>query len=199
VTKATLAGLVAVLVVAPSVLAPAAAFADRRPHDRGRSQRLHTVPPQRFFPHRFHGHGARFRVIAPPVVTYAVPSYAPPVYAPPVYAPPPVYYPPVYAPPPPAYAPPPMQTVIEFPTGRYELRGDGFTTPYRWVWIPNPPVAPPAEPEPEATPKAAPAPPEPARRTEFYRWTDDAGVVHLTDRWEKVPEAYRAKAVKSQS
>jgi hypothetical protein len=194
VTKATLAGLVAVLVVAPSVLAPAAAFADRRPHDRGRSQRLHTVPPQRFFPHRFHGHGARFRVIAPPVVTYAVPSYAPPVYAPP-----PVYYPPVYAPPPPAYAPPPMQTVIEFPTGRYELRGDGFTTPYRWVWIPNPPVAPPAEPEPEATPKAAPAPPEPARRTEFYRWTDDAGVVHLTDRWEKVPEAYRAKAVKSQS
>jgi len=82
-----------------------------------------------------------------------------------------------------------MDTVIEFPSGRYELRGDGITTPYRWVWIPNPPTAPPAEPSSSA----------PARHTEFYRWTDAEGVLHLSDRWEKVPEAYRATAKKSQS
>jgi hypothetical protein len=184
--------------VASTVLAPAYAFADRRHHGRDHSHRLHTVPPQRVFPRKFfHGHAKRFGVIAPPVVTYAVPSYAAPVYAPP----PPVYYPPVYTPAPPAYsyAPPPMQTVIEFPNGRYELRGDGITTPYRWVWIPNPPTSPPADEAPPAPSVTPPAPAEPARRIDVYRWTDDEGVVHLTDRWEKVPEAYRTKAKKSPS
>lgn len=28
--------------------------------------------------------------------------------------------------------------------GRYVLRGDGITTAYQWVWIPNPPSTPPA-------------------------------------------------------
>lgn len=40
--------------------------------------------------------------------------------------------------------PPPMPTVIQYPHGRYELRGDGTTTLYHWVWIPNPPPPPPA-------------------------------------------------------
>jgi hypothetical protein len=92
-----------------------------------------------------------------------------------------------------------MQTVIEFPNGRYELRGDGITTPYRWVWIPNPPTSPPADEAPPAPSVTPPAPAEPARRIDVYRWTDDEGVVHLTDRWEKVPEAYRTKAKKSPS
>lgn len=194
-TKGTLAGLAALLIV---TLAPAPASADRHRHDRGRSQRLHSVPPQRFFPHRsFQGQGTRFGVIAPPVVTYGVPSYAVPVDAPP----PPVSYPPASTPAPPrySYAPPPMQTVIEFPAGRYELRGDGITTPYRWVWIPNPPASPPADEAPPAPSVAPPAPAEPARPIDVYRWTDDRGVVHLTDRWGKVPEAYRPKAKKSQS
>src|SRR2546427_5342754 len=39
----------------------------------------------------------------------------------------------------PAPAPPPMPSVVEYPHGRYELRGDGVTAPYAWVWIPNPP------------------------------------------------------------
>ncbi len=40
--------------------------------------------------------------------------------------------------------PPPMPTVVQYPHGRYELRGDGTTTQYHWVWIPNPPPPPPA-------------------------------------------------------
>jgi hypothetical protein len=37
-----------------------------------------------------------------------------------------------------------MPNVVFFPHGRYELRGDGITMPYVWVWIPNPPSAPPS-------------------------------------------------------
>lgn len=32
---------------------------------------------------------------------------------------------------------------VVFPEGRYILQGDGVNVPYRWVWIPNPPTAPP--------------------------------------------------------
>ena len=181
--KAVLAALALVTGIA---LAPGDADADGR-RDR---PRLHSSPPTRFFPRdHFHGH-RRFRghnggfttIIAPPVITYSVPQYVPvPEYVPP----PPMYAPPAYS-----YAPPPpMQRVVEFPTGRYELHGDGITTPYRWVWIPNPPASPPVEEPPAAPP--APASAEPTRRTAVYRWTDAAGVVHLTDRLEKVPEAYR--------
>lgn len=50
-------------------------------------------------------------------------------------------------PPPPAYP-----TVVEYPHGRYELRGDGIRTAYQWVWIPKAPPPPPP-------PPAAPPPP----------------------------------------
>jgi hypothetical protein len=83
-----------------------------------------------------------------------------------------------------------MPDIIEYQNGRYELRGDGINTPYKWVWIPNPPPGPPAD--------AAP-PPGPARRTTLYRWTDKDGAVHWTDRLDAVPEAYRSKVTKSQS
>lgn len=102
---------------------------------------------------------------APPVYVAPAPVY----YAQPAYSSPPVYYArpaytygsPVYASTAPiyverrvsarTYTPPPRRTyptVVEYPHGRYELRGDGETAPYRWVWIPNPPVAPPAPPAP---------------------------------------------------
>jgi hypothetical protein len=68
---------------------------------------------------------------------------------------------------------------VEFPTGRYELRGDGITTPHTWVWVPAPPSQPPAG--------------EPSRH-QLYRWTDADGVAHWTDRLEIVPEQYRAEA-----
>jgi len=77
---------------------------------------------------------------------YVTPVYAAPAY--PVYVERPVYYQQVYVPPP--AAPPTYQTVVQYPHGRYELRGDGIQTPYQWVWIPNPPPPPPA---------TAPAPP----------------------------------------
>jgi hypothetical protein len=92
-------------------------------------------------------------IYQPPV--YAYPS---PVVAPAYASPPPAYVAPAYAPPPPAYAsrtvalqPPPAShsTTVQYPHGRYELRGDGVRTAYQWVWIPN---APPPPPPPTAPP-----------------------------------------------
>jgi hypothetical protein len=139
-----------------------------------------------------------------------------------VYAPPAFYYPPAvsyvadYAPAPvypvtyqvPAAAPAPMigtgsvtlspapPSVVEYPHGRYELRGDGVTTAYQWVWIPNPPPAPPpaAPPPPAVTPPAAPPPASDAPRSRLYRWTDDLGVTHWTNRADNVPPEYRKLA-----
>jgi len=45
---------------------------------------------------------------------------------------------------------PRYSNVVWYPHGRYELRGDGVTTAYQWVWIPNPPP-PPAAPPPAPT------------------------------------------------
>jgi len=98
------------------------------------------------------------------------------------YDPPPVYAPPVAQAIPPV-PPPPMPEVVEFSTGRYQLRGDGAGTAYSWVWIPNPPTAPPAGPS-----SIPPAQAPPAR---LYRWSDDQGVVHLTNLWDAVPPQYR--------
>jgi hypothetical protein len=79
-----------------------------------------------------------------------------------VYAPPPAVYPapatyasaPAY--PVAAYAPAVRQTAprppavtreVVYAQGRHVLLGDGVTSPYQWVWVPNPPAgAPPAPP-----------------------------------------------------
>ena len=157
--------------------------------------------------HRFHHRpvGSRLIVVAP-FVPFGFYSAPPVVYSSPVvyYAPPPVYYsppppsyygpPPAYAAPPPApaYAPPvqqdvqPIQREVVFPTGRYVLQGDGVSTPYRWVWIPNPPTAPPAAP---GTPSGAIGKARP-----IYAWTDTNGVTTWTDRASKVPPEHRANA-----
>jgi len=39
------------------------------------------------------------------------------------------------------------QRTVSYPEGRYELYGDGRTTPYYWVWVPAG-VTPPAPPPP---------------------------------------------------
>ncbi|PYO22534.1 MAG: hypothetical protein DMD88_06550 [Candidatus Rokuibacteriota bacterium] len=86
-------------------------------------------------------------------LAYSRPVYvAPPVYAAPVYVERPMYYQQVYVPTPVVAQAPPYPTVVQYPHGRYELRGDGIQMPYQWVWIPNPPLPPPP-------PAAAPAPP----------------------------------------
>jgi hypothetical protein len=116
----------------------------------------------------------------------------------------------VYVAPPPvtSLTPEPSRpTVVEHPTGRYELHGDGMTTPYRWVWIPNPPPGPPAPLETPSlgpsipapsTPPAALHPPAtphpPGPRSEIYRWADDDGVAHWTNKLEKIPARYRPRA-----
>ena len=149
-------------------------------------------------------HTGRFQHHRGTIVVFPSPFYyAPPVYsAPPVYAPPPmIYAPPVayaappaayappataYAPPPaPAAPPPPMPRTVEFGSGRYELRGDGVTSPYVWVWIPNPPTAPPPG---YSAPSTAPA---------LYRWTDERGVATWTDDLQKVPARFRAQAAQT--
>ena len=93
-------------------------------------------------------------------------------------------------------APPPAEsawpTVIEHPTGRYELRGDGVVIPHAWVWIPHPPPVPPAAaPPPAEEPLVGTAPS--ARRTATYQWTDEEGTTFLTNRLETVPRAYRSR------
>jgi hypothetical protein len=76
----------------------------------------------------------------------------------------PVYASTIYVSPPPRviYAAPtvvvlpapvaPIPGVVYYPHGRYELRGDGVSAAYQWVWIPNPPPPPPAEAPPAALP-----------------------------------------------
>ena len=106
------------------------------------------------------GHGAArvavgvvtFAVFAPFIIVGEVVSaLSPPFRSPPVVvAPPPVYSaPPVYRGQ--VYAAPAPPTVVQYPHGRYELRGDGIATAYQWVWIPNSTIPPP--------PPGAPPPP----------------------------------------
>ena len=95
----------------------------------------------------------------------------------------------VSPPPPPASSAP---TVVQYDTGRFELRGDGMTMPYTWVWIPNPPPPPPAGPPSLAWPGGPPV-----SHGHLYRWTDDQGVVHLTDSLESVPRPYRSQAAET--
>ena len=173
-----------VAVAAAAVPSPAVGQQQRHQLREGRgsdSSRPHDRP------------GLRRRQHAPrPFVTYYVP---PPVVYDTYYTPPPVYYVPpvVYQAPPVSYPAPAMPRVIEYPTGRYELRGDGVSTPYEWAWIPNPPPEPPPPfeppsvlPEPEVEPEA------PARSREAFRWTDAGGVTTWTDRLDNVTEGYRA-------
>jgi hypothetical protein len=155
--------------------------------------------------HRGFAHRPFFPVfVSPSTVVSTVIAPAPLYAAPPVYAAPPLYpAAPFYAPAP-AYAappaPPPIPRVVEYPGGRYELRGDGVASPYVWVWIPDPPAAPPppAAPAPPAeAPEPSLGPRAPAPRSTAYRWTDDSGVTTWTDSLEKVPARFRAQAAQS--
>ncbi len=163
-------------------------------------------------PHGFHHLGSRHfarsfgsvAVFAAPAVIYASPSalygsQPAPAYDPSDYYPPQMGYSQPYAttmsltpsPAPPAPPPPPMPSVVEYPTGRYELRGDGAMTPYTWIWIPNPPPAPPSAPPMDpAAPVGSPG----VRLSKLYHWTDDEGVAHWTDRRDVVPPQYREEA-----
>ena len=157
------------------------------------------------FPHHF------FRPFVPfvsgfvPPLGYYAPYYSTPTYldssyySPPAYAAPPAYYAPPVSYAPPSYAPSPQSSisvapvpnVVEYPNGRYVLRGDGTTTPYTWVWIPNPPASPPAGSPPASDP--------PSRRpTSLYRWIDERGDIHLTDSFEMVPKKFRVQARETQ-
>ncbi len=95
-------------------------------------------------------------IVAPLVHQPPVQAYPPPVVERPVVVPGPVYGSPppprmsqgvALRPPPASYSTPPASysTTVQYPHGRYELRGDGVYTAYQWVWTPNappPPAAP---------------------------------------------------------
>ena len=207
VRKRPIAWAVALTLLTGVVLGPTAAFAQRAGGRSGGGAVMVGQPTgSRPFAHR-HGASNPFaprsffhRPFAPGIAIvgygssygglsyYGAPSY---YYPSPVYAPPVMYGAPMGGTV--SLAPSaPMPSVIEYPTGRYELRGDGVTAPYRWVWIPNPPSAPPTD-SPPANAPASPAPPAsgPARPTTVYRWTDAEGVLHLTDRRDSIPARYR--------
>jgi len=101
---------------APPVVAPQAAYSAPVYAPRGYAARPYTAP------------------------AYGAPAYAAPSYAPPAVAPPPVARAPRVAPP--AGPGRSYANTVEYPHGRYELRGDGMGTPYRWVWVPNAPPPP---------------------------------------------------------
>ena len=160
------------------------------------------LPSHHFFPGAFFS-PRPIAGIAPPVVYVLPPGssespvyYDAPVEPSVVYDPPALYTPPVAAALPSAPAPPPMPNAVQYPTGRYELRGDGLTTPYTWVWIPNPPPPPPTGP-PEMG-ALSPPDPSPASHTRLYRWTDEQGILHLTDRPEAVPGPLPTQAKQDQ-
>ena len=180
---------------------PAAAAADARdyPGRLGDGPRLRNSGRVDFG----HGHNHRPQrvpvfVVPSTVIVGPSESYAPPpvVYSPPpvIYAPPTSYsFSPAYGPSPASYAPPPPPPapatppgpqVVEFDSGRYELRGDGLREPYVWVWVPRAPTAPPGM-------TSAPRPP-----ATVYRWTDEQGVVTLTDDPNKVPLQFRATDIR---
>ena len=219
-THRRIALIVSLACTAGLMLAPAVAIAGRS-HGRPSGGSVHARPPGVHHGGGFHHGGAIHHaaprpfpggprhfgprpfvrrvvttgVFAAPVVYYAPPfAYGSPLsydvtgYDPPIaYAPAPASYPPStggaisLAPP----------SVVEFPTGRYELRGDGMTVPYSWVWIPNAPTLP-----PDASPPPGPSSgtPPPSSHRQAYRWTDEAGVAHWTDRLDAVPQQHRAEA-----
>lgn len=96
--------------------------------------------------------------LAAPRVVYTTPAYYAPAYYAPygypaVYGPGGAYpvasYPATYYPPPRAAYPYAAATtpvawtgarVVQYAHGRYELRGDGVSVPYSWVWIPSVPT-----------------------------------------------------------
>ena len=165
----------------------------------------HPIFPHRPFVRPFFPFGVGVVAAAP--FAYSAPYYYPPDYYPPYYQQsyydPPVSYgaPAAYgaqpsgtvavAPAPPQS--PPAPTVVEFSTGRYELRGDGVSAPYTWVWIPNAPTAPPAAPSAPPVDPGSGSSQAPPRVGHLYRWTDSKGVIYWTDRLDAVPEQYRSR------
>ena len=120
-------------------------------------------------------------------VVYASPAMYPPAPAMPVSIPPAL----------------PTAMVVEHPGGWYQLRGDGVTTPYNWVWIPKAPAPPVASAEPappaQRSDGAARSTDSRARedRGSAYHWTDDRGVTTWTNRLDKVPKRFREQAAAS--
>ena len=114
---------------------------------------------------------------------FAPAFYPRPVYAAPVYlaAPP---YQVIYAAPPPMVVQPPPPRVVYYPHGRYELLGDGITTAYQWVWIPNPPPPPAAA---YQQPAVSPSPPPAAASTPG---PSAAAPCKLTGKYVKTPQGF---------
>jgi hypothetical protein len=132
------------LVAALAALAPIAAEAGRNmrgPHSRGHSTHSYRPRPH-VYPYYFRPHYRPYYYRPYYYRPYYYSSFS---YVPPAYAVTPGY---VYSAPPGYSSMPPVPQIereVVFPEGRYLLEGDGDAVPYRWVWVPNPPTAPPAD------------------------------------------------------
>src|SRR5262245_32550304 len=180
-------------------------FQGFNPGDAGRPLKSEFSKHERFFPHHrfprsFAGAGGYL------IGGYGTPFYDPTLGDPLLYGipgdnPPGLSTPPIYLPvvvPGAGTAPTALaRSPIEYPGGRYELHGDGVTIPYNWVWIPNPPTGLPA-PAPPPTASGS-GDQSSARRSKLYRWIDEQGVVHMTDKAETIPERFRKQTKPSKS
>lgn len=127
--------------------------------------------------------------------TYSAEPAPYPVYAGPVYVAVPT---PAWEPQRQVYLAPPAPAEQCYAGGCYRLQGDGMSA-FRWVWFPAAPEAPPAPPAASAPVTQAPdaqvpADPAPSRSNQsLFRWVDDQGITHWTNKRETVPEPYRAR------
>ena len=133
-----------------------------------------------------YGYGYGYPGYGYPASGYSSSGYSTPTYVVAASVPPT----PLYEPSSSGYGTTPMQGVVEFASGKYVLQADGNT--YKWMWVPNPPTSPPGG----TMPASAAAPAQPVRPLDYYRWTDDEGVTHLSDRLDLVPDVYRSRAKK---
>ena len=88
-------------------------------------------------------------------------------------------------------AAPARASVIEFPEGRYELRGDGMAIPYTGSGFR---ILPRRRPRLRHRRASGSGDRSPTRRGQLYRWVDEQGVMHLTDNADTVPEEFRKQA-----
>ena len=131
-------------ILAGALLVAAAAPAHAMGHSGGHSGGHHGGGSVHGHHEGFHHRGFRSFVgvgVFDPWFPYDYPYPYP--YGYPYAYPPPV----VVEPQPPVVVQEPIQREVVYPTGKYELHGDGINYPWQWVWIPAPPP-PPATPAP---------------------------------------------------
>ena len=149
-------GVAQVLAALAPIAAEAAGPVGMAPSRGQPTQSYHGNPYPYPYPFYYRSHSYRSNYFRP---NYYRPNYYRPYYYSYYYVPPVYVVPPSYSSAPSGYgatpgygapggyydmAPAPqIEREVIFAEGRYVLLGDGESVPFRWVWVPNPPTAPP--------------------------------------------------------